>query len=283
MSDRDRSQGWQHAKISGHENEDSIKSLLQSDEEFLSAFLDRIQMRDKRVTRIDAGGIGQSRVQSIFSSGEKTTPKADLYIEFSDNTSTSVSIKKSLSGQVYLVTIKNFIEAYEHYYEPIPNKVKLAINLFWGSDPNTQSIIDHFGTRKRYELRKHRLVSSTLLNYDLALHNDLIAWFANNSAKITELCFSRGGARNKKDWAEYVWYINEVDGSQIDAIFKVSELCEGCQNNSLKNTSYGTKNGGSTIQLPFGFVQWHSPSKTIPGSMQFHHVFDKISQFICER
>lgn len=39
---------------------------------------------------------------------------------------------------------------------------------------------------------------------------------------------------------------------------------------------YGTRNGGSTIQLPFGFVQWHSPRKIIPGNLQFHHSYKKI-------
>lgn len=43
-----------------------------------------------------------------------------------------------------------------------------------------------------------------------------------------------------------------------------------------KNAKYGTKNGGSTIQLPFGFVQWHSPRKVIPGNLQFHHSYDKM-------
>lgn len=39
-------------------------------------------------------------------------------------------------------------------------------------------------------------------------------------------------------------------------------------------TFYGYKNGGTTIQLPFGFVQWHQ------SSMQFHHSFDKIRNIL---
>lgn len=34
--------------------------------------------------------------------------------------------------------------------------------------------------------------------------------------------------------------------------------------------------GGTTIQMAFGFVQWHSPQKTIPGCIQFHHNYNKI-------
>ena len=37
-----------------------------------------------------------------------------------------------------------------------------------------------------------------------------------------------------------------------------------------KETFFGTTNGGTTIQLPFGFVQWHQHQ------MQFHHNYYKI-------
>lgn len=43
---------------------------------------------------------------------------------------------------------------------------------------------------------------------------------------------------------------------------------------------YGTRTGGSTIQLPFGFVQWHSPKKIIPGEIQFHHKYNEIINFL---
>ena len=53
--------------------------------------------------------------------------------------------------------------------------------------------------------------------------------------------------------------------------------------NKLKNESeYGNKTGGSTIQLPFGMVQWHSPTKKIPGDMQFHHSYEKIMELLNE-
>ena len=35
---------------------------------------------------------------------------------------------------------------------------------------------------------------------------------------------------------------------------------------------YGKKNGGSTISLPFGFVQWHQ------GKIQFHHNLESIQE-----
>ena len=38
--------------------------------------------------------------------------------------------------------------------------------------------------------------------------------------------------------------------------------------------TYGNNNGGTTIQLPFGFVQWHK------GQMQFHHSYEKIRNLL---
>ena len=58
----------------------------------------------------------------------------------------------------------------------------------------------------------------------------------------------------------------------FDTMINIAEA----QNAFLLPAVYGPRNGGSTIQLPFGFVQWHSPRKIIPGNIQFHHDYDKI-------
>ena len=39
MEHRDRATGWQHAKLSGHKNEDLVKELLDSDRNFQQHFL----------------------------------------------------------------------------------------------------------------------------------------------------------------------------------------------------------------------------------------------------
>ena len=39
MDHRDRATGWQHAKLSGHKNEDLVKKLLDSDGHFQNRFL----------------------------------------------------------------------------------------------------------------------------------------------------------------------------------------------------------------------------------------------------
>jgi len=74
--------------------------------------------------------------------------------------------------------------------------------------------------------------------------------------------------KNHPDYARKLLFrLGIMDNSVVDV-----------QAGGLKEKMVGSVLGGSTIQLPFGFVRWHSPSKTIPGQMQFHHSFSKISQ-----
>ena len=49
---------------------------------------------------------------------------------------------------------------------------------------------------------------------------------------------------------------------------------------STEEIVYGTKNGGSTIQLPFGFVQWHDPGNKGNHNLQFHHKYKKLIKLL---
>ena len=119
-----------------------------------------------------------------------------------------------------------------------------------------------------------------------------LEWFKENIGNITSFCFSRGLVANECAWADYVWYKNTVDAKKkIDEIFNIEELVNKVI--AKKNqVYYGKKDGGTTIQLPFGFVQWHFPGEKKkrakveaeglifkePGSLQFHHDFEKIQK-----
>ena len=63
--------------------------------------------------------------------------------------------------------------------------------------------------------------------------------------------------------------------NEIDEIFHIEKICEGAVRKTEQETYYGEKNGGTTIQLPFGFVQWHQ------AKMQFHHNYWKVKA-LCE-
>lgn len=277
---RNRATGWQHAKRSGHENESILEELMLNDVDVQQYFLERIGKLEQTIVNIDIGGLHEKNVPCVFY-GETTKSKSDMYITLSDGSHYNISIKKSLSGQVYLIGATRFINGFEiQYNKIIPNRIKRAIYLFWGYSDDVSEIVDSIGTKRAYEFRKHRLVADTLKIYDKTLYEDLVQWFVDNMYDIADFCFSKGLARDEQDWATIIWYKNELGENQVDSIFKIDELCALLQNAASTGTFYGRVGGGTTIQLPFGFVQWHSPTKKIPGDMQFHHNYDKIQELV---
>lgn len=269
---RNRSEGWQYAKITGHLNEEDVAELLKKDLQFQKDFLRKIKKTDRKIENVEVGGKNEKNVECIL--GGKTKSKSDLKIFLDDDSKYGISIKKSLGGQVFLIGVERFIKGFEKQYEKkISNNVKEAISLFWGTSPKVKEIISEYTVNKEYELKKNRLVSKTLLSYDSGLYNELLKWFSENIQEITDFCFSRGLAKNKEDYANYIWYSKEKG----ENIFSLKELQNAV---STSEVTYGIKNFGTTIQLPFGFVQWHSPKKIIPGQIQFHHNYKKITKLL---
>lgn len=272
MADRNRAEGWQHAKLSGHENEALLEALVENDGELQDRLLACGKFPYADIDKIDFGGLRESEVDCIL--GGKTKSKSDMHIYLFNGKQINVSIKKSEGGQVYLIGVDRFIEGFEiQFHKVIPDDVKRAISLFWGTANDTRDIVKEFGGKnKAYELRKHRLVRETLVAYDSYLSDVLIKWFNDNMGEVFLFCFSIGLAANENEWADIVWYRNELAENDLDEMFNVADILKRL----TPTAEYGTRTGGSTIQLPFGFVQWHSPTKTIPGCMQFHHSYEKI-------
>ena len=161
----------------------------------------------------------------------------------------------------------------KQYNEIIPSNIKKALGLFWGTDADIIKIIGELPTKyDKYEIRKHRLVGEVLNEYDSDLYKELVNWFSSKMFNIFDFCFSKGLAANNDDWADLLWYKNDLGEDSFDRLINLHDM-EKMVNNSAE---YGNKNGETTLQLSFGFVQWHSPTKKIPGDMQFHHSYDKI-------
>ena len=280
MTERNRAKGWQHAKLSGHTNESAIGLLLKSSPAYQKDFLVKIGRQETAISHVDTGGLHEKNVQGIF--GGSTKSKTDIRVFLNDGSLYNISVKKSAGGQVYLIDPFRFMDGFERQYgQRIPEDVERAIRLFWGTDNDVQRIIKLYGTHRLYENRKHRLTAETLYVYDPGLCEALLRWFAENMYEVTEFCFSRGLAKNPGDWAEFVWYKNEIGENDLNHIFDIHRLCDAMQKAASPDTVfYGSRLGGTTIQLPFGFVQWHSPTKTIPGCMQFHHNLHKILRIL---
>ena len=274
MEHRNRATGWKHAKLSGHKNENLVKQALDTNKDFQNDFLYRVDRAAAEITDTSIGGLHETNVPSVNS--RKTKSKTDLKVYLNTNEVINVSIKKSLSGQVYFVRAGLFIDTFEKQFATkIPDTVKRAINLFWAGANDAEEIIEEFSDKnnsKNYNLQlRHRsLNATTLKNYDQCLYDTLIKWFADNAYEIAKLSFSMGAVHDRSEWSDFVWYINLLGEHNIDDIFFIEDICNAAQENAKKETFYGCAYGGTTIQLPFGFVQWHQKQ------LQFHHNYDKL-------
>lgn len=278
MEHRDRATGWQYAKLSGHRNEDLVKEMLDTNSEFQNAFLSRVDRVSECITKTSIGGLHETNVPSV--NGNKTKSKTDLKVSLSNHEMINISIKKSLGGQVYFVRAGLFINTFEKQFAThIPDSVQRAINLFWAAAEDAVEIIEEYADKsnsKNYNMQiRHRsLNAATLKNYDETLYNDLLSWFIDNAYKIAKLSFSMGAVLDRSEWSDYIWYINLLGENDANDIFYIEDICNAVQNVAESETYFGISNGGTTIQLPFGFVQWHQ------GQLQFHHNYDKLKRIL---
>lgn len=281
MDHRDRASGWKYAKLSGHKNEDLVKMYLDTDKYFQENFLYRIGREEAQIIKTTIGGLHETNVPSV--NGRKTKSKTDLKVYLNTGEVINVSIKKSLGGQVYFVRAGLFIDTFEQqFHAKIPADVQRAINLFWAAADDADEIIEQFGDRSNnknfnLQMRHKSLNATTLKDYDLHLYEALLSWFTDNAYEIAKLSFSMGAVSDRNEWSDFVWYINLLGENDVDALILIDDICNTVQNIAPKETYYGSSYGGTTVQLPFGFVQWHQ------GKLQFHHSYEKIKALLDRR
>ena len=269
---RNRSQGWKHAKISGHTNEKSaVKNILENPDAFSLRLKPNSHLGDIIIAK--EGGLSEKNVPSVLDNSTKS--KSDIYLEWSSNEQTRISVKKSLNGQAFLIKPNRFIDGFQHHYgHIIPAEVKEAIGLFFGGHPNINKILTDYKLKKTqfraYEKNKERLVAETLNEFNSNLSGALLNYFRENASNVFDFVFSRGLASNQSDWATHLWYINLIGENSTDELFNIENLKAKIESNKNNLVLFGTRGGGTTIKLPFGFVQWHQ------NSMQFHHSYEQI-------
>jgi hypothetical protein len=282
MATRNRAEGWQHAKLSGHSNETIITEKINLDNNFKDALAKRLNI-NSTLKLATVGGLNETNVLDVF--GGKTKSKTDLVLEWG-TTKTNISIKKSAAGQVYLIGVTRFIEGFEKQFDKtIPTDVKRGISLFIAGANDIQAILKEkslsTGVKAQirvYEQEKNRLTWQTLEKYNAELTDCLLDWFKSNIKDLALFCFQRGLAKNKEDWANFVWYHNEVDEMVKDSLFNIDEMVEElASQKSIAQIVPGTVGGGTTIKLPFGFLQWHQ------AQIQFHHKQKVLLQNCCSK
>lgn len=278
---RDRASGWKHAKLSGHKNEALVEECLNDKDDFQKCFLYRVKHPYNKITGTCIGGLYETDVTSV--NGGKTKSKTDLKVYLDTDEVINVSIKKSTSGQVYLVRAGLFISTFEQQFNTkIPDSVQRAINLFWANADDAIEIIEKYADMSNKtifdrQIRHRSLNATTLKKYDENLYFDLLNWFKEHSHELAKLSFSMGAVEDCSEWSKYIWYINLLGENDIDDIFSIEEICDAVKKVASKETYYGSTNGGTTIQLPFGFVQWHQKQ------LQFHHNYDKLCSILKKR
>lgn len=278
MAQRNRATGWQHAKLSGHTNEARVKELLDNNVEYGQEFMTRLGLPSESIKSTSIGGLHETNVPGVL--GKKTKSKTDLKIKCTSGKDINISIKKSLGGQVYFIRAGLFIKVFEKQFpKSIPSDVQRAIKLFWAAADDASAIIEQYGNKSdanSYDLQvRHKsLNATTLMSYDVNLYNALLNWFKDNIYELTKLSFTMGAARDEDEWSDYVWYINLLGENDVDEAFYIEDICQAAVKVSNSETFYSDRNGGTTIQLPFGFVQWHQ------SQLQFHHSYDKVCSLI---
>ena len=272
---RNRSEGWKHAKISGHRNEVLIAEKIMNDSDF-SNQLKTILKKSFEIKKAETDGLKNKKVIDVF--GTKTIQKTDLKIFWENNSFTNISIKKSKTGQVFLISFENFIKGFElQFNSKIPSDVKRALSLFINGAKDIEAILSNEEYQKNdkkitiYERRKKRLTWETLKKYDHELTEALLFWLKKNVRDLILFCFQRGLVMQEYNWAEYLWYYNTINENNNNIIIKIEKIAEELSSAKYqKNIFPGDRTGGTTIQLPFGFLQWHQKK------LQFHHKMDLI-------
>jgi hypothetical protein len=287
FSGRNRAQGWQFAKISGHTNETEFGSQLESDLELQSALFTLKYPSDSFPTERPSVNVdGALQVESVL--GDLITSKIDAEIVWPNNKRVSISIKKSNAGQVWLVPVSRFIRALGVHGLRVPIEAENALRLFIGGS-NLQGLeadyMQGLNTEKSInernyiqEIHQQRLLAASIVREFPTYWNSLISFLRENSGLFTDLMFSRGLAKRPEDSADLVIY-NNVQGSAN--VFKVESLVVAATSStSLARISAGPRNGGSTIYLPTGFLQMHHPQGE--NLMQFHHKYEKVASILSD-
>ena len=279
-SGRNRSEGWSHAKKTGHENETTYGKIISSN---------HAQLNDVVLSKYDAIPDGEYKIEvdgnkkvpSIFD--DKTTSKIDIEVYWPSGERMGVSLKKSTGGQAWLVTVPRFFSAIEHYTScKIDAEVRTGVSLFIGGsnlDTYEELFTEALKKDKKsnsiiavQEERQRRLMATSLQNNLPKIWDKTIKFFNENIALITELTFSKGASLNDKDCADVVIY-NKI--TKTKNFFPIPDLVRKAQDQvKVSPVTAGNRNGGSTLILPTGNLQMHRPSGE--NQLQFRHEYARI-------
>ena len=268
-------------KRSGHLNEEMIAKELNDNKAFRAHFCERVGVGVSEFVAATAGGKNAALEASVI--GGKTAGKTDVVVLWKGGYFTNISIKKRAGGQVYLVTAKNFVAAYSaQYHTTVPENVAHALALFIGEAVDSKAIleatdlsVDGADARALARHQNFRLMFEVIRAYDPVMAAALLNWLKEKIVSVTELCFAAGAVKDRDHWAHVLWYKNlvDVDGQGLDYMVPIKDLLAALEKDAEKNVvERGPLNAGSTIQLPFGHLQYHQKQ------LEFYQQLAKIQE-----
>jgi hypothetical protein len=277
MSERNRSEGWQFAKLDGHRNEEELGVILRESPE-LTNLLHEIVYQEKQASQPKVLVDGSKHVPSIL--GRSTTSKIDIDLVWPTK-NLGLSVKGSNSGQVWLVGLDKFLKVLTLTTgQTAPEDVELVLSLFVGgenlnkfqqefSDGLSRSVNEIFYDQ---QVRQNRLVLNSIHKLIPEALSTTFEFFRANLRIMTELMFFKGLASDSKECAEMVIYNKVYSGRNLFSKVDLLSTIDSARN--LEKVAPGSRNGGSTIQLPTGFLQMHKPQGK--NLLQFHHNYKKV-------
>ena len=284
---RNHSTGWRHAKIIGHKLEEHLAQELQNNPEVFSTISQRVFGESLGTPKkVASGGISAGHVPDVF--GKSTPSKTDIFVEWSNSKNIRISLKKSTGGQVYLTSVERFFDGFEIQFDQVvPDSVRSTTSLFIGGAASKCDLVmkgkQYFGpvhknSGQLQEKYQDRVVGITLDHHFPTEVKTMFDWFNANMQLLCEFIFSRGYALDATNFSSHLWYFvtEEPKIGDIDQFFSIKELSKKCARAST--VCFGSKNGGSTIQFPFGFMQMHRPGGI--NQIQFHHSYEKLSELL---
>jgi hypothetical protein len=277
-SNRNRSSGWSYAKRDGHDYEDKF-AIEVKEGQSLYKKLCNVAGIPNNVLPVDAT-TSHDRPKPLSVFGDHTTSKTDVTVYLRKGGPLDISVKKpsTKSGQVLLCRLDRFVKLIEKKTgRPIPQNAIWALKAFFGETDGIKIL--EFAPKVKFtgpiikkhrafaEIYQNRLYASTLSQSYPKEWYSLQSWFRSNINEITDCCFRSGFCSDEADersTAEYVYV------GCLARFFTVASISKASEKWEIIPSSNGYYKG-STIIMPWGFLQGHRPGEDSgPYQVQFH-------------
>lgn len=259
---------------------------LKTDASFRKRVCESVGRKAVEFKHAEAGPALKCRLESVLE-GEPAMSKTTLRIFWMDDSHTNFIVKKWDPAHIMMKKVEWFVPEFEAQFDMrIPRKVKDALLLFVGRHKHQAEIlgsvpVEYVGRKVRRLERtyRNRLTLASMQGYSPPMAEAFMKWLRENSARLTEFCFSLGDVKDRSEAPGFLWYHagNGADSEIeiVDLRVLVSKLAALSFSQLASLVRTGDKRKiGSAIALPFGTMQYHE------GGIEFRHDRSAISRVL---